>query len=124
MQGFIRAIEAVLATGERFTVLWDVRATGLGSVVAARQHLNTGLQWLGAKGSPRSAMLDERILAHALLVSSGIPRTFVRFVTALTKPPMPVYVGGAHDGAAALAFAREHSAPKKKKTRRVEETNG
>ena len=109
VRGFIRAIEAVLATGDRFTILWDVRETGLGSVVAARAHLNTGLQWLGPKGSPRSDMLDARIVAHALLLSSGIQRTFVRFVTALTKPPMPLYIGGAADGAAALDFARTHS---------------
>jgi hypothetical protein len=90
-------LDTVLARGEGFTILWDVR----NAPVPSRKQINLALDWI----SINSELLDTRLQGIAVCLSSLVIRSVVQLVLSVCQPPQPN--GVFSDEPQAFAFARD-----------------
>jgi len=93
-----------------FSVLWDAR--GPAGCFPSLAHFRTVIRWLeseapGAGGRIWAEEYDERVLAHAIVLSNPALRGAVGVMARVASPPQPVRTFGAMDVDKALDFARE-----------------
>lgn len=96
----LAAMNELLACGEPFTVLFDVRQCTLPS----REQIKIGKKWNKANGDALDALLQGIVV----LVASSAVRVLANSLLSVSKPPQPARI--VSNEASALNFAREHCA--------------